>query len=250
MQIVTPRSADELADVLRDAAEKRRTINTIGSGTKRLMGGPALPAKVTLCTAGLKRIVDWEPNDLTISVETGHPFSELQETLARRGQTIALDPPFYGKATVGGIVAANSNGSMRPAYGTARDLVIGMKFAMLNGRIASAGGMVVKNVAGLDLGKLMIGSFGTLSVITQVNFRLHAIPEETNTFLYSFPDLESALEKRDAIVKSQLRPLAADLISPPAAARMGSTGYVLAIRAGGARWYCGAMVENSAMVTI
>jgi glycolate oxidase FAD binding subunit len=233
MYSVSPTSGEDLAFALQEASQKRRTIAVIGSGTKRLMGGPALPAEVTICTSGLKRIVEYEPNDLTISVEAGHSFSELQEILARRRQMIALDPPFYSKATVGGIVASNSNGPMRRAYGTARDLVIGMKFAMLNGKLASVGGMVVKNVAGLDIGKLIIGSFGTLAVITTVNFRLHAMPEETNTFLYSFPDLEGALEKRDAVMRSPLRPLAIELLSPPAAARFGATGYVLAIRAGG-----------------
>ena len=199
------------------------------------MGGPALAADLCVCTAGLARIIDYEPNDLTICVEAGHSFSQLQEALARHGQMIALDPPFFGKATVGGVVASNSNGPMRRAFGTARDLVIGMKFAMLNGRIARVGGMVVKNVAGLDIGKLMIGSFGTLGVMTSINFRLHTLPEETNTFLYSYTDLEGALEKRDAVMRSPLRPLALDLLSPPAAARLGATGYVLAIRAGGSR---------------
>lgn len=235
MYSVTPTSAGDLAVALQEAADKRRTIAVVGSGTKRLMAGPTLPAEVVVCTTGLKRVVEYEPNDLTISVEAGHNFSELQELLARRGQMIALDPPFHARATVGGIVASNSNGSMRRAYGTARDLVIGMKFAMLNGKSASAGGMVVKNVAGLDLAKLLIGSFGTLAVMTSINFRLHALPEETNTFLYSFADLESALEKRDSIVRSALRPLAVDLISPPAAARLGSSGYLLAIRAGGSK---------------
>jgi glycolate oxidase FAD binding subunit len=235
MYSLIPASAEDLAAALQDAAERRRTISVVGSGTKRLMGGPALPADLSLSTAGLKRIIDYEPNDLTISVEAGHNFSELQETLARQRQMIALDPPFFSKATVGGVVAANSNGPMRRAFGTARDLVIGMKFAMLNGRIAPVGGMVVKNVAGLDIGKLMIGSFGTLGVMTSINFRLHTLPEETNTFLYSFSDLEGALEKRDAVVRSPLRPLALDLLSPPAAARLGATGYVLAIRAGGSK---------------
>ena len=199
------------------------------------MGGPALTADVSLLTSGLKRILDYEPNDLTLSVEAGHGFAELQETLARERQMIALDPPFFGKATVGGVVATNSSGPMRRAFGTARDLVIGMKFATLNGTLASVGGMVVKNVAGLDIGKLMIGSFGTLGVMTSVNFRLHALPEETHSFLYSFSDLESALEKRDSVVRSALRPMAMDLVSPPAAARLGLAGFVLAIRAGGSK---------------
>jgi len=235
MYPVSPTSGEDLASALLEAAAQRRTISVVGAGTKRLMGGPAMPADVVVCTGGMKRIVEYEPNDLTISVEAGHNFFDLQETLARRGQMIALDPPFYTKATVGGIVASNSNGPMRRAFGTARDLVIGMKFAMLNGKIASVGGMVVKNVAGLDIGKLMVGSFGTLGVITTVNFRLHALPEDTNTFLYSFPDLESALEKRDAVLRSPLRPIALDLVSPPAAARLGASGYVLAIRAGGTK---------------
>ncbi len=200
-----------------------------------MMGGPALPADVTVSTSGLKRIVEYEPSDLTLSVEAGHNFAELQAILARNRQMIALDPPFFAKATIGGIVASNSNGPMRRAFGTARDLVIGMKFAMLNGRIATAGGMVVKNVAGLDIGKLLIGSFGTLGVMTSLNFRLHAMPEETATFLYSLPDLEGAIGKRDAVMRSSLRPLAMDLISPPAAARLGGAGYLLAIRAGGSK---------------
>lgn len=194
-----------------------------------------LPSDISISTSELKRVLAYEPNDLTLSVEAGHNFSDLQQKLAEHGQMIALDPPFLKQATVGGVVAANSNGSMRRAFGTARDLVIGMKFAMLNGKIASVGGMVVKNVAGLDIGKLMIGSFGTLAVMTSLNFRLHAMPEETKTFLYSFPDLESALEKRDEVVRSPLRPLALDLISPPAAARLGAQGFLVAIRAGGSK---------------
>ena len=235
MNSVTPTSADDLADALREAAEKRRTISVVGAGTKKMMGGPVLPSDVVICTLGLKRIINYEPNDLTISVQAGHNFSILQETLASHGQMIALDPPFQAKATIGGIVASNSNGPMRRAYGTARDMVIGMSFAMLNGRNAIVGGMVVKNVAGLDLAKLMVGSFGTLGVMTSVNLRLHALPEQTNTFLYSFDDLDSALEKRDSLVRGPLRPLALDLISPPAATRLGSSGYVLAVQAGGSK---------------
>jgi glycolate oxidase FAD binding subunit len=124
---------------------------------------------------------------------------------------------------------------LRRAFGTARDLLIGIRFATLDGRLVSSGGMVVKNVAGLDMGKLMIGSFGTLGVIASANFRLHPLPEETETFLFSFPDLEAVVEKRDAVNRGALLPLAVDLISPAAAGRLGSRGFVLAIRAGGSR---------------
>ena len=204
-----------------------------GNNSKRLMGGPALAADVSISTRGLKRILQYEPNDLTISVEAGMPFAELQTTLAKNKQMVALDPPYYAKATVGGVVASNSSGPMRRLFGTARDMVIGMKFATLEGKLISAGGMVVKNVAGLDIGKLLIGSFGTLAAITSVNFRLHPIPEQTHTFLFSSNELEPLLERRNKLLLSILRPMAADIISPPAATRLGLKGHILAVRAGG-----------------
>jgi glycolate oxidase FAD binding subunit len=85
------------------------------------------------------------------------------------------------------------------------------------------------------MGKLLIGSFGTLAVITSINFRLHAMPESTNTYLFSFPDLASAIDKRDWLLRGVLLPVAVDLLSPSAAARLGQRGYLLAVRAGGSR---------------
>jgi len=197
------------------------------------MAGPCLDADVAITTTGLNRILQYEPHDLTISVEAGMPFAALQDFLARERQMIALDPPSWPQMTVGGVVAANISGSMRRRFGTARDLVIGMRFATLQGEIVPTGGMVVKNVAGLDIGKLMIGSFGTLAAIVSVNFRVHPLPEATETFLFTFGDLEEALVKRDSILRSSLRPWTIDLISPVVATRLGHRGLVLAIRAAG-----------------
>ncbi len=233
MPEIAPASAQELAQVLQNAAAASQTVAVIGNGSKRLMAGPVLPAGVAISTVRLRRVLQYEPNDLTISVEAGLPFRDLQALLAQRRQTIALDPPFFAQATIGGVVASNSSGPMRRGFGTARDLVIGMGFATLEGKIVNTGGMVVKNVAGLDMGKLMIGSFGTLAVMTSLNFRLHSLPPESRTFLFAFADLEPALERRNAILQSILQPSAVDLISPPAAARLGRRGYLLAVRAGG-----------------
>lgn len=233
MPVVTPSSAEDLARALGEAASGSRTIEVAGNNSKRLMAGPALPSDVTLSTSKLQRVLEYEPNDLTISIEAGMRFSDVQRLLATRGQMIALDPPHSADATVGGILASNSSGPMRRAFGTARDLLIGMSFATLEGKVVKTGGMVVKNVAGLDIGKLMIGSFGTLAVITSANFRVHALPRETRTFLFLLGDLESALEKRNSILQSVLQPLAIDLLSPAAAARLGSRGYLLAVRAAG-----------------
>ena len=235
MLSVAPSSAKDLAGGLNDAAARSQTISVIGNNSKRLMAGPLPRANVSISTARLNRVLHYEPNDLTVSVEAGLRWADLQKALASKGQMVALDPPFWEHATVGGVVASNSSGPLRRNFGTARDLVIGMQFATLDGEIVRVGGMVVKNVAGLDIGKLMIGSFGTLAVITSVNFRLHALPEETNTFLFSFPDLDHAIQKRDEMRAGVLRPLAVDLLTPAAAARVGLRGYLLAVRAGGSR---------------
>ncbi len=235
MLSVAPASAKDLAECLKDAAAGSRSISVIGNNSKRLMAGPPPRAGVTVSTARLNRMLHYEPNDLTVSVEAGLRWADLQKALASKDQMVALDPPFWEQATVGGVVASNSNGPLRRSFGTARDLVIGMQFATLDGKIVRVGGMVVKNVAGLDIGKLMIGSFGTLAVITSVNFRLHALPEETNTFLFSFLDLDSGIQKRDELRAGVLRPLALDLLTPSAAARLGLRGYVLALRAAGSR---------------
>jgi glycolate oxidase FAD binding subunit len=197
------------------------------------MAGPLSEADTVISTAGLRGTLQYEARDLTISAEAGMPFAKLQAILAQNRQMIALDPPLAAQATIGGIVASNSSGPLRRGFGTARDLVIGMAFATLEGKIVRTGGMVVKNVAGLDIGKLLIGSFGTLAVITSVNFRVHSLPEETRTFLFMFADLDSAIEKRNVIVRSVLQPVAVDLISPAAAVRLGFRGYILAVRAGG-----------------
>src|SRR5262249_34365929 len=159
----------------------------------------------------------YEPRDLTISVGAGLPWGELTRLLADHGQMIPLDPPFGDEATVGGVIAANSSGPRRRLYGTARDVVIGMEFATLEGKLVQTGGMVVKNVAGLDMAKLMIGSFGTLAAITVVNFKLAPMPEVERSFLIAFPSLEAASAARSTILKSQLQPAALDLLNPGAA---------------------------------
>src|ERR1700722_15684695 len=147
MESVIPSSVRDLTTVLKEAAAEQKTIEIIGGNSKRLMGGPIPPAGTKVTTGGLRRVLNYEPNDLTISVEAGMPYADLQALLAKNRQMVALDPPFFAKATVGGIVATNSNGPMRRSYGTARDQVIGMKFVTMAGKQVSVGGMVVKNVA-------------------------------------------------------------------------------------------------------
>ena len=230
--IVRPQSPEELAEAMGWASTRHQTIELGGHFSKRLMGGPAAPSNITISTAAMRRVRKYEPRDLTISVEAGISYCDLNRLLAEQHQMIPLDPPFADTATIGGIVACNCSGPRRRLYGTARDLVIGIEFATLEGKLVESGGMVVKNVAGLDMSKLMIGSFGTLAAIAVVNFKLIPQPPCERTFRFSFAGLEEAVAARDAILKSPLDPAAIDLLNP-AAAEAKKPAYMLAVRAGG-----------------
>jgi glycolate oxidase FAD binding subunit len=227
--ILQPSTSEELRDALAAASVAKRSIELFGANSKRLMAGPVAPADVRISTAGMRRILQYEPRDLTISVEAGIPFSELNDTLARNAQMIPLDGPYADEATAGGIVAANISGARRRLYGTARDLVIGMKFATLDGKLVQSGGMVVKNVAGLDMGKLMIGSFGTLAAIASINFKLTPRPGISRTVLYDLEDLRTAMEARDQAIRGLLNPVAVEILNPALSSQLGLKNYTLAI---------------------
>jgi glycolate oxidase FAD binding subunit len=231
--VLAPEKPAELAETLGEAAERRRTISLVGNSTKRLMAGPTEPADTAISTAALKRVLEYEPRDLTISVEAGMPWCVLGSLLAQNKQMIPLDPPFAENATVGGVISANSSGPRRRLYGTARDLVIGMQFATLEGKLVQSGGMVVKNVAGLDMAKLMIGSFGTLAAITVVNFKLLPMPEVERSFLLEFDAPEEAMTVRNRILASVLQPAAVDMLNPQAGSSVGNKAWLLAVRVSG-----------------
>lgn len=197
------------------------------------MAGPVEPGDETISTSLMTRVLQYEPADLTISVEAGMRWADLTDLLAKNRQMIPLDPPFGDQATVGGVLAANTSGPRRRLFGTARDVVIGMKFATLEGKLVQTGGMVVKNVAGLDMAKLMIGSFGTLAAIAVANFKLAPSPISTRTFILSHPDLKSAMATRDRILQGVLQPAALDVVNPQAAQRLGLTGHCVLIQTGG-----------------
>ncbi len=228
----TPETHDDLAEALSRAARHLRTICLQGNGSKRQMAGPVACADETIATTALNRVLEYEPRDLTISVEAGLPWRDFTALLRQNRQMVPLDPPFAAQATVGGVVAANTSGPRRRLYGTARDMVIGMRFITLARKLVQSGGMVVKNVAGLDMAKLMIGSFGTLAAIAVVNFKLQPMPEVERTVLLSFADSKAAFAARARLLASVLQPAALDLFNPSAAVQ-GGPAWILAVRAAG-----------------
>ena len=183
---VAPSNTGEVAAILRFVQEKHFAVVPWGGGTKQRWGYPVAPA-VILETHRLNAIREHTWQDMTCTVEAGCTWASLQSALAQHGQYVALDPLWPEGATVGGIVATNDSGALRLRYGSLRDLIIGMTIVLADGTIAHTGGKVVKNVAGYDLHKLMTGAFGTLGVITSVNFRLHSIPKSTQSFTFSAP---------------------------------------------------------------
>jgi glycolate oxidase FAD binding subunit len=178
MRRETPATGEEAAALLGDGARVRFT----GGRTKLGWGSPP-EADLELSTTGLDRIVEHNAGDLTAVVEAGVPLTVLQQQLSEARQMLALDPPLGqgGRATVGGVVATGDSGPLRHRYGPPRDLVVGVTVALAGGKLAKAGGKVIKNVAGYDLSKLFSGSFGTLGLIVQVALRLHPVPDRTAT---------------------------------------------------------------------
>ena len=139
--VLAPSRPAELADILRDAASAGHTISLAGNSTKRRMAGPIEPADVAVTTLSLRGVLQYEPRDLTIKVGAGRAWRELTSLLAENHQMVPLDPPFADQATVGGVIAANASGPRRRLYGTARDVVIGMQFATLEGKLVELAGV-------------------------------------------------------------------------------------------------------------
>ncbi len=230
--LLKPQSPQELAEAVGCAAARRQTIRLGGRFSKDAIGGPIHESDVTISTAALGRVLEYDPRDLTVSAGAGMKWSELSRILGGNRQMIPLDPPF-AESTVGGVVASNLSGPRRRLYGTARDVIIGMKFATVEGKLVESGGMVVKNVAGLDTAKLMIGSLGTLAAIAVVNFKLAPMPTHSRTLLLSFESAGEAFAARDRILRGVLQPAALDVLNHAAAAAIGRVGYVIAVQAGG-----------------
>ena len=220
MPMLCPDSPERLAEALRAAADERRAIRMGGNFSKDRLGGLPSPADITVSTHAMNRLLQYDPRDLTISVQAGMAWADLERTLAGNHQMLPLDPGWVRESTVGGVVAANLSGPRRRVYGTARDMIIGMTFATLEGKLINSGGMVVKNVAGLDMAKLMIGSFGTLAGIAVVNFKVVPVPPESRTFVTEFETAAEAFAQRDLILASQLQPVAIDVVNWPSKFRL------------------------------
>jgi glycolate oxidase FAD binding subunit len=210
--VVYPQSAAVLAEVMTCAARNQWRLLPCGQGSKLGWGGLVLGVDLVISTQHLNRLVAHAAGDMTVTVEAGIGFNQLQQTLAAARQMVALDPSFVDHATIGGIVASRDGGALRHRYGSLRDVVLGISFVRCDGALVKAGGRVVKNVAGYDLMKLITGSFGSLGVITELTLRLYPQPETSQTLLL-LGEPASLSQILQRLLSSTLTPTAVDLLS-------------------------------------
>jgi len=210
-QIVEPADANELAATLHAASRDKHVTVLRGGGTKLGWGRRAAAIDLVVSTAKLNTLLVHRHGDMTATVHAGVTLAQLNRELARHGQWLPIDSAFDA-ATLGGIVATNDSGPVRHRYGTPRDLLIGVTLALTDGRIVKAGGHVVKNVAGYDLGKLASGSFGTLGAIVDATFKLLPIPRASATVDTAYDDGEVLARDVMQVSTSQLEPMAFDVM--------------------------------------
>jgi len=215
--VAKPTSAAEAAEIIRFAAKEKLTVIPTGAHTKLSIGARPSRYDIALDMCALHQIAHYDPADLTVSVDAGMTIAALNATLLEHGQFLPLLVPYYSQSTVGGTVASGIDSPLRNAYGTARDFLLGSEFIDGTGALVKSGGRVVKNVSGYDLHKLLIGSLGTLAIITRLNFRTFPVPITPRGFLACFRTHEAALHARHKIAESPLTPLTLDVINPGAA---------------------------------
>ena len=214
--VATPATPDALAQTLAWVTETGRTVVVRGGGTKLSWGPPPRSIDLLLSTTAMNGVVEHRHGDLTVTVRAGTTLAETNAVLSRHRQWLPLDPPWSERATIGGIVASNDSGPRRQRHGAPRDLIIGMTLARADGLLAKTGGIVVKNVAGYDLARLLTGSFGCLGVILTATFKLAPLAEASRTVSVELPAGARCGPLVADLLAHASRPTALELATPPA----------------------------------
>src|SRR5262249_54328644 len=202
-----PASRDEVVEVIRAAARDGLTVIPFGTAPDASLVAELPPFALALDLSALDRVIEYEPEDLTLTAECGATLATMRSTLAARGQELPLEAPGGGRATLGGTLAANASGPRRLRFGAPRDRILGARFVLGDGTLARSGGKVVKNVAGYALHRLLCGSRGSLAILLEASLKLAPRPERREALLYAvtaeqlrdaarwaeFPRLEPAL---------------------------------------------------------
>ncbi len=240
--VIFPQNTTEISEVVRFANQEKLAIVPWGSGSKIKMGNPPRKLDLVVGTKRLNHMLDVDTQNLTITTESGVKFRDIQARLATQedrcylplgdlstaaddficsdrsnsGCFLPIDPPGSEIATIGGVVAANSSGPRRLLYNLPRDVILGVRFVTPRGDITGSGGKTVKNVSGYDISKLILGSMGSLGIITEITFRLLPLPEKMQTVLLAFESFSETTSLIKAIFKTQLLPAAVEVMNATA----------------------------------
>jgi glycolate oxidase FAD binding subunit len=219
--VALPRTLEALIAAVRVASEARLALVPSGCGAHLCVGRPPRRYDAALSLRALNRVVAHEADDMTVTVEAGTTLAALNEVLARRGQWLPLDPAREDETTVGGLIAADRNGPLRLGCGKVRDYLIGIAVVTADGKVLRGGGRVVKNVAGYDLPKLFVGSFGTLGAIVEATFKLRPRPAAMRLFVWRAASVEQAARRGLQLVDSRATPLLAEAVNAAGAEAAG-----------------------------
>jgi glycolate oxidase FAD binding subunit len=210
--VLLPASAPQAGQALALCAAHDLAVVPAGLGLRLAQGRPPTRVDAVLSTSRMDRIIEHAADDLTLTVEAGATLAAVNATLRASGQWLPLDPALPGETTIGGLLAANLAGPSRQAFGTVREWLLGLRVALADGTIVKSGGRVVKNVAGYDVHKLLVGSFGTLGVVLEASFKLQPLPEATRVLAFTSPDMELLFRLGSALADSASPPRFAEVV--------------------------------------
>jgi glycolate oxidase FAD binding subunit len=199
---------------VQEAVRSQPRVLPRGGGSKPALSTPG-EGQAVLDLSGLSGVLEYDPGEYVLVARAGTRLAEVEQLLAQNGQYLPFDPPLVEQgATLGGTVAAGLSGPLRQRYGGVRDFILGVQFVDGEGSLVRGGGKVVKNAAGFDLPKLMVGSLGRLGILTELAFKVFPFPKATATLRITFPALEAALEALYKLAGSPIELYALDLEAP------------------------------------
>lgn len=219
--IVRPANSAEVVELVRFAANDGLALIASGSRSKTAMGMPPVRYDIAVDMRNMQEIAHFDAGDMTLSVDAGMPLRVLEKILAEKQQFLPLAVPCYETSTIGGAVVSGIDSQRRQQYGSARDFLIGAEFVDGTGNLCRSGGRVVKNVSGYDLHKLLIGSMGTLAVVTRLNFRTFPLPHAFAVFAASFTDFDKAFAYLSCLRMKGLPLANVELLDPEAVSLVG-----------------------------
>jgi glycolate dehydrogenase FAD-binding subunit len=214
--VAAPGTTEELGALLGLAHAEKLVVVPRGSGSTMALGHPPTRVDLVIDLGRMDAVLEYNPEDLTMTVGAGATLGRLEARLSTRGQFLPVDPPGAATRTIGGVVATNASGPLRARYGTTRDLLLGIRFVQADGVVTWGGARVVKSVTGYDVPKLMVGALGTLGILSELTLRLHPRPDCERTWIVTFGTAQSAQAFVASLIDSSLQPNRVEWLNPVA----------------------------------